>query len=836
MKVLHGVCVDNRRIGVLNTLELLDERARRSMKEFTKATVHESYLMGWVHEEICAELDKFLAEVVAKKSPRLMILAPPRHGKALSVDELIPTPTGFARMGDLRVGDSVFAIDGSITKIVAVSDTWRDREAYRVTTNTGDSIIADAAHEWVVRLDRGHKTTRVQKSGRIDPPSAPSWSTKETRWLAARTGSRRPLIECAGALQLPDADLPIAPYTLGVWLGDGKNDCTFITQGLEDAVFVLNRISSESYTTRPHILGLLPKLRDAGLLGNKHIPKMYLRASIEQRMALLQGLIDSDGHVSPDGQIEFCNTNEQLALNTAELIRSLGVKVSVIRGRSMLYGKDCGPKFRVMFYMKNAASLPRKAERCKNGTKQPGHYLSFERVENTDTVCIEIEHPSHLFLAGTGFLPTRNTELASRRLPAFALGKYPDLSIIATSYAADLASSNNRDVQRVMESDTYRNLFPGSRLNDDNIRAVTDGSFLRNSDIFEVVGCRGVYKSSGVGGGITGRGMDLGIIDDPVKDAEQAYSQTYRDKVWEWYQSTFYTRLMPGGGILVILTRWHEDDLAGRLLKDAKNGGEQWQVISYPAIAEVDDVHRKIGEALHPERYNIEQLERIQRAVGTRVWASLFQQRPAAREGEIFKRADWKFFKLDPNFHNLQAAERRDYLHTIGVTKLVQAWDTAIGEKKKNDFAACATLGISPIGYYLFDMWQARIKYPEMRRAVQVQYDKWRPDRVVVEGGGSASGKAVVQDLGGSTRIPLKEVSTSKDKTFRADLLSPAHEAGLCYLPEGAAWVANFLDHATGFPNIENDDDVDAWMLSMEDAISRPKRMQISDELLRRMA
>lgn len=153
------------------------------------------------------------------------------------------------------------------------------------------------------------------------------------------------------------------------------------------------------------------------------------------------------------------------------------------------------------------------------------------------------------------------SEIISRRFPAYTFGKYPDMSIIGTSYAADLSSRNNRDVQRVMDSEEYHNVFPNTNLFGKNIRIVGNGAYLRNSDIFEIVGHAGTYRSAGVGGGITGMGGNILIVDDPLKDRAEADSPTIRQKIYDWYTSTLYTRLAPGGGILIIMTRLHTDDL-----------------------------------------------------------------------------------------------------------------------------------------------------------------------------------------------------------------------------------------------------------------------------------
>lgn len=235
-------------------------------------------------------------------------------------------------------------------------------------------------------------------------------------------------------------------------------------------------------------------------------------------------------------------------------------------------------------------------------------------------------------------MPPRHgkSELVSRRLPAYILGRNPDASVIACSYSADLASRMNRDVQRIMDEASYQRLFPETRLHAKNIRTVAHGSWLRNSDVFEVVGRRGVYRSAGRGQGITGMGGDYLIIDDILKDREEADSPTVRESCWEWYTSTFRTRLAPGGSILITMTRWHEDDLVGRLIAQAREEpkADQWHIVCLPALCEEPgpDDPRAIGEVLWPERYPLAELEKI-RVQSEYDWQALYQQRPRPEGG-----------------------------------------------------------------------------------------------------------------------------------------------------------------------------------------------------------
>jgi len=407
------------------------------------------------------------------------------------------------------------------------------------------------------------------------------------------------------------------------------------------------------------------------------------------------------------------------------------------------------------------------------------------------------------------FAPPRSgkSELVSRRFPSYALGKHPDLTMIATSYSGELASRLNRDVQRIIDDEAYGRVFPGTSLGGANVRTVAQGNYLRNSDIFEVVGHRGSYRSAGVQGSVTGMGSEVFLIDDPVKDAIEADSATYRERAWEWYRSVAYTRLAPGGGILLIMTRWHEDDLAGRILQAQKDGGEKWEVVRYPAIAEQEEPHRKEGEALHRDRYDEKALERIKLAVGSRVWSALYQQRPAAAEGGIFKRQHWRHFKVPPhaNMAELRAA--------LQLSRVVQAWDTAFKKGQDNDPSSCTTIGVAPSRYYILDSWTHKVEYPELKRAAIDHHAKWQPDLVLVED--KASGQSLVQELSRETRIPLLAVGVDSDKVARANAVTPVHEAGLCYLPEGEPWVSDFVDELASFPTAPHDDRVDSFDLAL---------------------
>lgn len=401
-------------------------------------------------------------------------------------------------------------------------------------------------------------------------------------------------------------------------------------------------------------------------------------------------------------------------------------------------------------------------------------------------------------------MPPRHgkSELASRRLPAWALGRNPDEQIIACSYSADLATSMNRDVQRIIMSSDYHDIFPETHLSRSNVVTRADVPALRNSTIFETVGRRGYYLSAGVGGPITGRGMTMGIIDDPFKNRDEANSVTIREKVWNWYTSTFLTRQQENCRIVLIMTRWHEDDLVGRVLRQAKDTGEQWRVLSLPAIldcAACPGDPREMGDALWPARFNLQRLERMQKAITAADWLSLYQQRPTPIGGGMFQRGWWK------HAHERERPQRFDHVW--------QSWD--LGFKKTGTSRVCG-LVMASAGpkIYVLDRFVEHASYVETRDAIEMMSRRWPSARTkVVED--KANGPAIMNDLadslGGFIQWP-PQGQKMEDKVARASAATPTVRAGDVFLPPAhLPWVADFIEELAAFPAGLYDDQVDAF-------------------------
>jgi predicted phage terminase large subunit-like protein len=395
------------------------------------------------------------------------------------------------------------------------------------------------------------------------------------------------------------------------------------------------------------------------------------------------------------------------------------------------------------------------------------------------------------------FVPPRHgkSQLVTVRYPAWMLERSPDKRVIIGSYSAMLAESFSRNTRRICRSRML--------LSDERSAA---------SDWETAIG--GGLRAVGVGGGVTGRGGDLIVIDDPIRNREEANSQAYRERVWDWYRDALYTRQEPGAAIILILTRWHEDDLAGRILQSSE--GSSWTVVTLPALAEAGDpLGRAEGAALWPDRYDEAELARTKATLGSS-FEALYQQRPSALEGAIFKREWWRSYREAPRFHSV-----------------LQSWDTAFKKGQDNDYSVCTTWGQADAGYYLLDVWKRRVEFPELKAMVATLGDQYRPNAVLVED--KASGQSLIQELQRDTRLPILPIKADTDKVSRAYAVTPIIEAGRVLLPDGAPWLSDYLDSMASFPNAAHDDDVDSTTQALNYMIGRGNSMGLFD-FMRRQA
>ncbi len=392
------------------------------------------------------------------------------------------------------------------------------------------------------------------------------------------------------------------------------------------------------------------------------------------------------------------------------------------------------------------------------------------------------------------FMPPRHSKsfFTAEFFPAWYLGRNPDHYVIGASYSQELASDFGRKVRNICQSDIHRAAFPAAQL-------ASDSAAMHR---FNTVS-GGSYFAVGAGASITGRGGNLCILDDTLKGAAEARSEITRSSLKEWYRQNIYTRLMPDGKIIVVQTRWHEDDLAGWLLNEHQH--ENWSVVSLPAIAERDEEYRREGEALWPKRYPLPVLKQIQKTEGSSAWAALYQQRPTAAEGGIFKKEQ---------FQDYDELPRNEKTKRLEVSYILQSWDTAFTAKSDSDYSVGTTWGIGPKGYYLLDMWRGKCEFPELKAAAKQQANKWQPNVVCIEN--KASGISLYQELKRETRIPIHAVKVDRDKIARAHAVTPLFESGRVFLPRFAVWLPEFEHELLMFPNGSHDDVVDSTTQALD--------------------
>ena len=385
--------------------------------------------------------------------------------------------------------------------------------------------------------------------------------------------------------------------------------------------------------------------------------------------------------------------------------------------------------------------------------------------------------------------------LASEFFPAWYLGRNPSHYIIAATYAQELANDFGRKVRDQIGEPSFQRIFPGCTL---KVDSTSSKRFHIQQELPDSLTTEldGAYFAAGIGGPLTGRGAHLLLIDDPVKNREEAESQTIREKIKGWYTSTAYTRLMPGGKIVIIQTRWHDDDLSGWQLREHAHEG--WDVLSLPAIADKpDELGRQIGDPLW-DYYPIEALARIKKSLGTRDWSALYQQRPAPAEGGIFK-AEW-----------FRRYERPQETYS----EIVQSWDTGIKVAELNDPSVCTTWGVKPDGYDLLHVLVAKMEYPDLKAKVLSQATDWKPTAILIED--KASGQQLIQDFRRETQLPVIGILPKLDKIIRANGVSAMVESGKVFLPQHATWLTDFEMELMQFPNSVHDDQVDSTSQFLE--------------------
>ena len=407
------------------------------------------------------------------------------------------------------------------------------------------------------------------------------------------------------------------------------------------------------------------------------------------------------------------------------------------------------------------------------------------------------------------FLPPQHgkSELSTRRLPAKMLGDNPDLKIGVVAYNHTIASKFNRDIQRIITSTNYQEIYPETKLNQQNVR--TMDTYLRNSDEFEIVGKKGSLVSVGVGGGLTSRKLDIAIMDDLYKDAADAWSQVKRESVQDWYDTVLRTRLHNNSKQLLVFTRWHEEDLAGYLLRTEP---ENWEVILYEAIKEKQHTpgdNRKLGEALWPQQHSLESLQKL-RKNNPVVFDSLYQQNPTPKEGLVFSVEELNRF----------SKKQIKYTNPDGIVSVCDVAD-------EGDDSLCNLIGfLYGDDVYIVDVIFTKESIEVTQPLVASMLDKYNVDRAQFESnnGGKGYAQNVKELKQGRTSIIWKR--TSQNKHTRIIMKSGDVKQNFYFLLDNEQHdeYKRYLYELTHYPNngkVKHDDAADATTMMAEMLTSR---------------
>ena len=739
-------------------------------------------------------IDKLSEELTALtlgEYERLCVAMPPRHKLADSTP-ILTSNRGWTTHGDLKIGDYVYGLNGEPTKIIGISDKSNCNQL--ITFSNGSKILAHEEHLWT-----------VSKRGNKNPLTITTSEIKKDYQYTEKNGKKRyryhlPFIK---PIQYPKTELPLDPYFLGLWLGDGSSTKPCIThdpkdiESIEHIPYKISTICTHTETgvktTYFSHQGIIKKIKELHLYNNKHIPRIYLEACVEDRLQLLAGLIDSDGSVDKNGRVRFININKQLINDVFELCTGLGLypyfhvrkkeDMNHYKRNSKYNIKSTHDAYVVGFQPKY--SIPTQIPR-KKINKTPTHrrlaITDITTVKGEQGKCIEIENPDGIYLAGKQLIPTHNSKssMVTLAYPLWLIFQNPHLNILIVSNEASLAETFGIKLREYIKK--YGAYF-GVHLSESK----HSSTHLMFED---KKGLAGSIKLVGANGSITGRDADYIIIDDPYKGFEDI-TPTLLQKRIDWFDTIIEQRIESHTKLAILHTRWHSNDLQGYF---KKNRSEDYHFISFPAIKEN-------GEQLWPEKYTIEKLEKKRENIGERLFQSIFQQKPIDDTSD--------FFDLN-KFHWHAPPEE---LTTI---QMCRGWDVASSDPGKNDFTAGVPM------YLLNDNKSILIT-----DFVHGQFGKDTSQKIknqiildghdnisIIETGVAAAGALLYDNWEQQLPGYFLERAIPVPNNSKADRATPLKD----YIYDGHVYVdiqdnklrKTFQDEFRAFPNGEHDDIVDA--------------------------
>ncbi len=749
---------------------------------------------NWIYGAHIKAVEDYIIRILNGESIKLMVSMPPRHGKSLKDATSVLTLKGWTKHGKLKIGDYVFGLDGKPTRVVGLSK--KVNEFVPVKLSNGEIIWCHLNHEWLIK-DR----------------SLGKWLKLETRDIIKRlhTGNRNNItLPDTKAVEFPEIELPLHPYVLGAWLGDGSKDSTRIIHHKND-LWVTNNIKNLGYPISASGVSkgtniaytcfaskinngrrgvgskMFEALKELQVLNNKHIPEIYLRSSVEQRLQLLAGLLDTDGYVDKMSRCIIVTASKKLRKGIMDLCITLGfrpyyrsvppeVSTSGIVGRKTCYYIGFQP------YMDVPTKIPRKKIK-RFAVRRRVSINNIGEVKKSFGRSIMVDAEDGIYLVGKNLNPTHNTMFLSRVLPAFFLGRFPDTRVMLITHHTDFSRTQSRVARNIIDA------F-GKTVFDIEISPDT-----ASAGEWDIAGGQGGMEALGAGGSVMGKGANLLLMDDLVKGIEMASNVGLMEKQWEWFKTDVYPRLEPGASAIIIMTRWTTYDIIGMIeaeIKEDPTGPfDDWETINFPAYAIEDDVlGRAVGEPLFPERINKKMLDRIKGVSNDHWFEAMYQGNPVPAKGDIID-TDWiGEYEKPPNRRKLEM--------------LIISADTAQKETEIADFTAIGIWGILDGQYYLLDLIRDKMIYPALIAQCRALNEYWKADFFLIEDKGS--GQSLVQELQNEDGFNIVGIDPgNENKVLRLMAETPSLRAGKVLFPKEASWLDHALLELRAFPRGKKD-------------------------------
>ena len=725
--------------------------------------------------------------------------------KALALDTEIPTPNGFKTVGEMAVGDELYDDYGEICQVKSLTPIFNERKCYRLTFDDKTSVVADAGHLWWV-LDKHQRKFRTLTSEHIH---------KNLKLGAVKNGYQEYAfrVPTCEAVENKEKELPIPPYLMGAWLGDGHTNGAMITVGKEHHEYAEHLVSlwgngtiSEYETS--YVVNLNGKFRaglvSAGVLGNKHIPVDYLNASFEQRMALLCGLVDTDGTVAKDGTkigtVSITTNSPRLADDYLVLVRSLGIKATINKSTAKIYGRDCGLAYKVNFKTTlPVATIGYKKDRLQDKQDKRSMMRTIVSVEEVDSVpvrCIEVTSPTHLFLITKSFIPTHNSTYIDKEFPLYCL-TYPSWTRCFIVFILHDQTAASNKLQEVVQE------YLADPILSSNVVQIREN----NSRAFDVLvkdmeGNEIPVRLMAFGKGAAIRGLvhrdqrpSMIIIDDP-QDEEDSRSDIVLQNDWNWFLSDIkfmgqYCR------IFIIGNNLGEKCLIERIIANAKNLEFKTQII--PVMED--------NKPTWPAKYTLEEIEKerddfIQMGE-IDVWFRNKMCVAMSPDSQIFKKPYFKYYR--------KADIKRDNCSRYTTV------DLAISEKDTADRTWVITAFVnSDNNWFIWKATRGRLNPTQTMDAIFDHVSQYKPQKVGIE---NVAYQASLQHF--ITRempkrnifFAIEPLKAQQRKRTRIEALQPRFHAGTIWFPEDAEdaeWVKDLELELLGFPRAKHDDGPDA--------------------------